>query len=105
MAATRANKNRQIRQEALREQLAEQCRVQHIVDNINKLETQGSHMETNEIQATKAAIDARLRLLNKYLPDLKSQEVTGEGGGPVLAFDLTSLSDEELKALVDSEGA
>jgi hypothetical protein len=37
-------------------------------------------MESTELQALKASADLRLKLINKYLPDLKSQELTGEGG-------------------------
>ena len=37
-------------------------------------------MEANELTAIKYATDARLRLINKYLPELKATEMTGEGG-------------------------
>lgn len=80
MAATRANQNRKIRQEALREQLAKQKHVEKVVDNIKKMEEQGAEMETNELSALKYATDTRLKLINKYLPDVKSVEHTGEGG-------------------------
>lgn len=83
MAATRAAQNRKIRQEALREQLAEQCRLQHIIDNINKMEQQGAAMDSQELQALKAATDTRVKLLGKYLPDLKAVELTGEDGEPI----------------------
>jgi hypothetical protein len=38
-------------------------------------------METNELNALKYATEARIKLLGKYLPDLKATEMTGEGGG------------------------
>jgi hypothetical protein len=82
-AAHTANKNRAARQEALREQLAQQCRVQHIIENINKIEDLGLPMDAIEVQRIKAANEARLKLLNKYLPDLKSTELTGADGGNV----------------------
>ena len=39
-------------------------------------------------------------LLKKSLPDLSSIEISGEGGGPIQSHvSLTSLSDEQLRAL------
>lgn len=72
-----AHKNRKVRQEALREQMAEQCRLQHIIDLLRKVEESES---TLEVQKYKASLDIRLKLLGKYLPDLKAMEITGEGG-------------------------
>jgi hypothetical protein len=51
-----------------------------LIDNIVKMEKQGASMEANELTAIKYATDARLRLINKYLPELKATEMTGEGG-------------------------
>ena len=75
---TRAMRNRQIRQDALREQLAEQCRVQHILDSVQKLEDLSEEMDQITVQRLRAACDTRLKLLAKYLPDLKSIEVQHE---------------------------
>lgn len=79
------DRNRAIRQEALREQLAEQCRLQHILDNIVKMEDvsgsvkpENANMEMLEFQRIKAANDQRIKLMGKYLPDLKAIEHTGE---------------------------
>ena len=83
MAATNAAKNRAIRQEALREQLAEQCRLQHVFDNIKKLEDLDQDLEPNDYNRIRTANEQRLKLVNKYLPDLKSTELTGEGGGDI----------------------
>lgn len=84
-AAHRANQNRKIRQDALREQLAEQCRIQHIIDNIEKIEDLENDMDSLTVQRLKAANESRLKLLSKYLPDLKATEITGEGGDPIKA--------------------
>lgn len=83
MAATRAATNRKIRQEALRDQLSNQKLVEKVIDNVKKMEEQGKSMESQELNALKAANDARLRLINKYLPDLKAVELTGEDGNPI----------------------
>lgn len=71
---TRAAANKKVRQEALREQLASQKHVEHVIDNINKLENPDIEVDT---QRLKVAIDARLKLINKYLPDMKAIEHTG----------------------------
>ena len=104
MAATALHKNRAIRQEALREQLSKQGHVVQVIKNIKKLEKEGVAMETSELTAIKYATDARLKLISKYLPDLKSTELTGEGGGAVAVVDYSSYTDEELEALAKKEG-
>lgn len=78
MAATRAAQNKKIRQEALREQLSKQKHLEKVVDNVKKMEEQGSEMEGQELQALKYATDARLKLIAKYLPDLKSIDIEGD---------------------------
>lgn len=94
MAETRAQSNKRIRQEALRDQLAQQKHIEKVVDNIGKMELldfeckgedgtvdykalQGNKFK---LDALKAANDQRLKLINKYLPDEKYVEITGEDG-------------------------
>lgn len=84
MAATAAAKNKAIRQEALRDQLSAQAHVQHVIEISNKLSDQATSLETSHIAALKASADIKLKLINKYLPDLKSTELTGEGGGDLV---------------------
>ena len=69
---TRAAENKRIRQEALREQLAKQKHVEKVIESINKLEDLNTEIDTQRI---KAAIDSRLKLISKYLPDLKQSEI------------------------------
>ncbi len=83
MAATNAAKNRAIRQDSLREMLSKKCTVEQVLRNIKKMEEQGAKMESIELQALRAATDTRVKLLNKYIPDLKSMELVGDGGGPI----------------------
>ena len=87
MAKTRAQQNRAIRQEALREWLSEKCTAQHLVENLEKIEELDPSAETffNDLNKLKVANEQRLKILNTYLPDLKSTELTGEGGGEVEA--------------------
>ena len=77
--------NRAYRQENLREQLAEQCRLQHLIDNLEKIEGLDSASDTftNDLNKYKEANAQRIKLLGFYLPTLKGVEVVGEGGGAV----------------------
>jgi|GEM_PF-4693397 len=81
MAATRAAIARKNKQEALREMLSKQKLVEKAIDNIKKMEELGAAMEPTELNALKYATDARLKLVNKYLSDLKSTELSMDGGG------------------------
>ena len=78
-----ATRNRQIRQEALRDQLQSQGHVQHVIDIIGKLATESVDLDRDMVNRYKIVLETKLKLINKYLPDLKAVEVTGEGGGPV----------------------
>jgi hypothetical protein len=80
MAATAANKNRKIRQDALREQLSNQGHVQQVIEIAEKLNKQATSLESTHIQALRASADLHMRLVSKYLPDLKATEVTGPDG-------------------------
>tara|TARA_B100000787_G_scaffold77190_2_gene56759 strand:+ start:1565 stop:1870 length:306 start_codon:yes stop_codon:yes gene_type:complete len=83
MAATVAAKNKTIRQEALRDFLSNQKLVEKVIDNAKKMEEQAVTMDAQELQGLKYATDTRLKLVAKYLPDLKAMELTGEGGGDI----------------------
>lgn len=76
-----ATRNRQARQETLRELLAKQKHVEKVIDNLKKIEDEGYELDALMIQRLRVANDTRLKLIAKYLPDLKSTEITGEGGG------------------------
>jgi len=71
-----------MRQDNLREWFSKKCTAQHLVDNIIKIENLDPHAETftNDLAKYRVANEQRLKVLNKYLPDLKSQELTGADG-------------------------
>lgn len=77
--------NRRIRRDALREQLEGQGHVQHIIDCIDKVESLATPLDSLQVSRLKIAIEARLKLINKYLPDMKfiEAEVTGADGDPI----------------------
>lgn len=79
MSITQANKNRKMRQDNLREWLSEKCTAQHLVDNINKIEDLNPESDsfTNDLAKYKVANEQRLKVLDKYLPSLKSVEMSG----------------------------
>lgn len=78
------------RQENLREVLSKQKHVEHVIDLAGKIETLGieirdTDMEGGEvtrkkasIEAFKVVIDTKMKLVNKYLGDVKTVEHTGE---------------------------
>jgi len=101
MAATKKALNKKIRQEALREQLCNQGHVQQVIVNVEKLETQGVSMESTELQALKAATDIRLKLISKYLPDLKQAEIEINGELNILSEVLSEI--EEIDGLPEAE--
>lgn len=80
--STRNSKARAIRQEAYRELLSSQGHLQHVIDLLNKIETE-KDMDPNTLARLKVVVDSKFKIINKFLPDLKSTEVTGEGGGAV----------------------
>jgi len=90
MAATVAAKNRRVRQDALREMLSKKCTVEQVIRNIDKMETQGAMMEGQELTALKYATESRLKLINKYLPELKASELSMvDEDGKTTGFNVT----------------
>ena len=95
-----AKKIRGERQESLRELLSKQGHVDHVIDLARKIEAIGETLEggkktdddghkedlggldvqrlTIAINAKKAVIDTKMKLINKYLGDVKSVEHSGE---------------------------
>ena len=98
MAATKAATNRAIRQEALRDQLSAGGHLQQALVIAKEINEQAATIGPTELQAKKAAADIHFKAVNKYLPDLKSTELTGEGGGPVginAAVVIAEMTNEE----------
>jgi hypothetical protein len=79
-----AQRNRKIRQDALREQLAQQCHEQHVIEIINELSDSDLEFDSLMIRRKEVALNAHLKLMAKYIPDLKSQELTGADGGDLV---------------------
>jgi len=82
MAAPKAAVNRKIRQDTLREYMQQRGSTQYLFDLIEKIEGLDPESDSfnGDLSKYKAAAELRYKLIGKYLPDLKSQEITGEGG-------------------------
>jgi hypothetical protein len=84
MATTTANNMRAKRQENHRLKLSEGGHLHLAIESIKKIEKlKPSDTSNQELAILKAASELRLRLVSKYLPDLKAVEHTGDGGGAI----------------------
>jgi len=82
---TRAVENKRIRQEALRESLSSGKHVEHVIEIANKLTNPDIVLENTDIQRLKAGADIKLKLIGKYLPDLKATEHSSDPDNPLPA--------------------
>jgi len=86
-----ANRHQQARKDSLRELLSQQGHLQHVVellDESRQLSFEPYEDERNKVTRLKldqnmAVIDRKLKLLNKYVPDLKQVEAHVEATGSV----------------------
>lgn len=94
MAETRAQLNRKVRQDSLREQLSKQGHIQQALELVKKLCELKKDLSPNQVTRLSKAIDTHLKLVNKYLPDLKATEITGGNGEPFTVEVVEYLSGE-----------
>ena len=66
---SRAEKIKAERIEQYRTYLSEKCRLEHVINNIEKMES--FTLEDKEFQQLAKANEQRLKLINKYCPDIK----------------------------------
>jgi len=95
MAKTRAQKIRAVNQDELRVLMAEKNTVKQIIDNIEKIEGLNPEENTNfvkELNKYKTANEQRIRLLNKYLPDLR-EDITDATDLPPIVIKLADGTD------------
>ena len=76
MPKTRAQQNRFIRQEALREQLSAYKHEEKLVEIIEKLSEPSQEIDAEMVTRLRIAADKHLDLLHKYLPNLKQTDST-----------------------------
>jgi len=80
---SRANANRRIRQEALREQLSNGGHVDHVIEMVGKLADLDTELDALKIQRLRGACDIKMKLINKYLSDTKSIEHSNDPDNPM----------------------
>ena len=73
-----------MRQEQLREKLSKGKHLDHVIDICSELADDTQVIDGLMLQRKKVVIETKLKLINKYLPDLKNVEVVGEGGGDLV---------------------
>lgn len=78
-----ADRNRRIRQEALREQLSSKGLVQQVIEINAKMADLATELLPEHVARLKIAMDVNLKLVAKYLPDLKQTELIGDPEQPV----------------------
>lgn len=99
MAKTNAQKQRALRQDTLREWLSNKCTAQHLVDNLNKIEDLDPESESfaNTLNKYKVANEQRLKIMNKYLPDLHHSAIEGDSEDGSITINLVSYADQPAK--------
>jgi hypothetical protein len=83
MARSEIDTKREQLRQAARDSIKAQEHITQIVDNIEKLESaydETAPLDSAKIGALKGANEARFRLLNKVLPDVKSVDHTSSDG-------------------------
>ena len=96
VAKTKAQLNRQMRQEGLRDFLSKQKLIEKVIDIAQDLTNPDNEYDSLDIQRMKTAAELNLKLAAKVLPDLKSTELTGpEGGDLVIAVQRKRFDGED----------
>jgi hypothetical protein len=80
MAESIAQKNRTMRRESVLEILRNKGLVQHIFENLEKIEDLSNDLDALAVQKMQIGIQTRIKLLGKLVPDVKATELTGEIG-------------------------
>jgi len=78
--ANTAAKRREINREELKRYLAERGKLSYIFDCIEKMEDETIELPPGMPQRLTTAINARLSLLKKYMPDEKAVEIKNAEG-------------------------
>ena len=93
---TVAQRNRATRQEGLRDFLSKQKLIEKVIDIAQDLTNPDNEYDSLDIQRMKTAAELNLKLASKFLPDLKSTELTGpEGNDLVIAVQRKRFDGED----------
>lgn len=97
MAETKTSIGKKLRQEQLRDYLSANNKIRYIFDNLTKLEDLKIELNNAETARLRTATDIRLKLLNKYLPDLKSTEITTDNEDGGFTINVMSYAKQDIK--------
>ena len=81
---TKAQLNRQLRQEGLRDFLSKQKLIEKVIDIAQNLTDPDKEYDALDVQRMRTAAELNLKLAAKVLPDLKSTEISGPDGGDLV---------------------
>lgn len=75
---SRADENRRIRQEELRAKLSAGSHLDDVIEFVTKIADLDDELDSANVHRLKTAAEIKLKLINKYLPDLKATEHSGQ---------------------------
>ena len=78
---TRAQHNKAINQDSLRDKLRAGGHLQYAVETLKKID---EATDSFEVAKHTSSFNCRMKLINKYLPELKSTELTGDQSQPLV---------------------
>ena len=84
VAKTKAQLNRQLRHEGLRDFLSKQKLIAKVIDIAQDLTDPDKEYDALDVQRMRTAAELNLKLAAKVLPDLKSTEISGPDGGDLV---------------------
>ena len=84
MPKTRAQLNRALRQEEMRSKIEASGYESHVADVVKKLLDPEQEFDSIEVQRMKSAADLSIKMMAKFMPDLKSTEISGPNGGDLV---------------------
>ena len=81
VAKTRAQLNRETRQAEMRKKIEASGYETHVHEVVKKLLDPEQELDSIDVQRMKSAADLSIKMMAKFMPDLKSTEITGPDGG------------------------
>lgn len=81
---TRAQLNRETRQAEMRKKIEASGYETHVADVVKKLLDPEQEFDAIEVQRMKSAADLSIKMMAKFMPDLKSTEISGPNGGDLV---------------------
>ena len=81
---TRAQLNRETRQAEMRKKIEASGYESHVHEVVKKLLDPEQEFDAIEVQRMKSAADLSIKMMAKFMPDLKSTEISGPNGGDLV---------------------